>query len=403
MKIEHISFVVPGYPTKDDPQFTFVAETIRAIADQGIVCTVFTTQSISKSLFRGIKSRPSHWIDETKNGHRISIHQPKVISVSNVRLFGWSLSSLIAKQAIFKTFKKVSPKTDILYAHFWHSGVIAGEIANKYNIPLVVATGESKIWAKRLYPEKVIHNNLRKLVGLISVSTKNLNESRQLGLCDDVPNIILPNAIETSKFFPRDKWKMSQKYGFPQKAFIISFVGAFIERKGPLRLQEAVKRLGDSSIKVIYIGDGPQKPHGDEVLHAGRVPHDVVPEYLACSDIFVLPTLAEGCSNAIVEAMACGLPVVSSNLSFNEDILDESNSILVDPMNVQEIADAISYLRGNGCVLEAFGNNSQKKARDLSITNRVSKIIEFLEQSVFKMFEDCFEENRNRGLLKSSR
>lgn len=380
MKIEHISFVVPGYPTKDDPQFTFVAETIRAIADQGIVCTVFTTQSISKSLFRGVKSRPSHWIDETKDGNRISIHQPKVISVSNVRLFGWSLSSLIAKQAIFKTFKKVSPKTDILYAHFWHSGVIAGEIANKFDIPLVVATGESKIWVKRLYPEKVIHNNLRKLVGLISVSTKNLNESRQLGLCDDVPNIILPNAIETSKFFPRDKWKMRQKYGFPQKAFIISFVGAFIERKGPLRLQEAVKRLGDSSIKVIYIGDGPQKPHGDEVLHAGRVPHDVVPEYLACSDIFVLPTLAEGCSNAIVEAMACGLPVVSSDREYNYDILDRANSILVEPESITEISNAIYLLRNDNNLRTACSQESINRAKIFDIRVRASKIIIFMRE-----------------------
>jgi len=380
VKIEHISFVVPGYPTKDDPQFTFVAETIRAIADQGIVCTVFTTQSISKSLFRGVKSRPSHWIDETKDGNRISIHQPKVISVSNVRLFGWSLSSLIAKQAIFKTFKKVSPKTDILYAHFWHSGVIAGEIANKFDIPLVVATGESKIWVKRLYPEKVIHNNLRKLVGLISVSTKNLNESRQLGLCDDVPNIILPNAIETSKFFPRDKWKMRQKYGFPQKAFIISFVGAFIERKGPLRLQEAVKRLGDSSIKVIYIGDGPQKPHGDEVLHAGRVPHDVVPEYLACSDIFVLPTLAEGCSNAIVEAMACGLPVVSSDREYNYDILDRANSILVEPESITEISNAIYLLRNDNNLRTACSQESINRAKIFDIRVRASKIIIFMRE-----------------------
>ena len=69
--------------------------------------------------------------------------------------------------------------------------------------------------------------------------------------------------------------------------------------------------------------------------------HDVIAEYLNCADIFVSPTLAEGCSNSIVEAMACGLPIISSDLPFNHDILDEKNSILLDPVEVNEIALAI--------------------------------------------------------------
>ena len=114
MKIKHISFIVPGYPTKDDPQFTFVAETIRAIADQGIVCTVFTTQSISKTLFRGVKSRPSYWIDETKKGSKIDIHQSRVVSFSNFKIMGWSVSALISQRAILRTFRKVIDRKSVV-------------------------------------------------------------------------------------------------------------------------------------------------------------------------------------------------------------------------------------------------------------------------------------------------
>lgn len=380
MKIKHISFIVPGYPTKDDPQFTFVAETIRAIADQGIVCTVFTTQSISKTLFRGVKSRPNYWIDETKKGSKIDIHQSRVVSFSNFKIMGWSVSALISQRAILRTFRKVIPETDILYAHFWHSGVIAGEIANRYNIPFVVATGESKIWVQNLFSKSYIQKRLKKLAGVISVSTKNLQESEELRLINGAPSIILPNAIDTGKFRRLDKVALREKCNFPQDIFIISFLGAFIERKGPLRLLEAVEKLADSSIKILFIGAGPQEPNGDAVLFKGRLPHALVPEYLSCSDVFVLPTLAEGCSNAIVEAMACGLPIISSNLPFNTDILDENNAILIDPLDVEDIAKAISLLKTQPNMLNNMGINSFKKASNLSIESRAKKILGFLNE-----------------------
>lgn len=63
--------------------------------------------------------------------------------------------------------------------------------------------------------------------------------------------------------------------------------------------------------------------------------------------MFCLPTLNEGCSNAIVEAIACGLPIISSNLPFNDDILDSSNALLVNPESVDDIASAIKQLMDN--------------------------------------------------------
>ncbi|MGE4284941.1 MAG: glycosyltransferase family 4 protein [Clostridia bacterium] len=320
------------------------------------------------------------WTDKTPAGNSIAIYQPKIFTFSNFVLLGWSVSALITKRAVVKTFEKIKPKPDILYAHFWSSGVVAGEIANKYNLHFVVATGESKIWVQDLYHDNYIQKRLKRLAGVISVSTKNLDESKKLGLGKGVPSIVLPNAIDESKFRVLDKQTLRKKYNFPQDVFIVSFLGAFIERKGPLRLLEAVERIADPAIKILFIGAGDQEPNGDAVLFKGRLPHVLVPEYLSCSDVFVLPTLAEGCSNAIVEAMACGLPIISSNLSFNKDILDDSNAIFVDPMNVKEIAEAIQFLKNDAGVCKTKGTCSYVKSRDLSITSRAKNILRFLNE-----------------------
>ena len=96
-------------------------------------------------------------------------------------------------------------------------------------------------------------------------------------------------------------------------------------------------------MKSIFIGSGEQTPEIDGILFCGKLPHDQIVHYLNAADVFVLPTLAEGCSNAIIEAMACGLPIISSDLPFNDDILDAENSIRVNSLDVESIAEAIRF------------------------------------------------------------
>ena len=92
------------------------------------------------------------------------------------------------------------------------------------------------------------------------------------------------------------------------------------------------------------------QPDCEGILFKGKLPHEEIPLYLNTADVFVLPSLAEGCSNSIVEAMACGLPVISSDLSFNYDILNADNSILVNPNDVGEISAAIKKLMDEGYI-----------------------------------------------------
>ena len=94
----------------------------------------------------------------------------------------------------------------------------------------------------------------------------------------------------------------------------------------------------------------------------------------------MLPTRAEGCCNAIIEALACGLPVISSNLPFNKDVLDNSCSILVDPDNIKEISNALKTLVTDYKLRTDLSYGSLEKSKELTISNRAKSIISFIKK-----------------------
>lgn len=133
----------------------------------------------------------------------------------------------------------------------------------------------------------------------------------------------------------------------------------------------------------LFIGrPGEEQPSCNNILFQGPVKHEKLITYLNSADIFVLPTLHEGCCNAIVEAIACELPVVSSDRSFNHDILNEDNAILVNPEDPKQVAKAIIRLRDNGDLYEHLAEGARNTAKTLTIDIRANKIISFIEQKI---------------------
>ena len=107
--------------------------------------------------------------------------------------------------------------------------------------------------------------------------------------------------------------------------------------------------------------------------------HEIVSDFLNAIDVFCLPTLSEGSCNAIVEAMACGCPIISSNLPFNDDALDETNSIRVDPSSVGDIKRAIETLKEHPEKREVLSQRSLEKAKEFEIGQRANRILTFIK------------------------
>jgi glycosyltransferase involved in cell wall biosynthesis len=191
--------------------------------------------------------------------------------------------------------------------------------------------------------------------------------------------------VDTTFFHATEKnYKLRKELGVNDDDFLIIFVGSFIKRKGCGILAEAINIIDDPHIKVIFVGNTLPGDEDDPIckgiVYKGKIAHDQLPAYYSCADVFVLPTQKEGCSNAIVEALAMGLPVISSKGAFNDDILNEENSIRVDATNVQELKEAIITLQGDLPKREKMKLSALKVSRNNTINIRAQRILGFIIQ-----------------------
>lgn len=378
-----ICVVSPDFPTTKTIDFVFVEQLCRAFCSRGENVTVIAPQSLTKCLVRGVPFSPYKYRVNLSSNMFFNVIRPKFVTVGNARGLLSNINKKYFDKAVDRVLRSLETKPDVIYCHFWQSGRAAMQYAHSNNIPLFVASGEEHITKERIeFTTEEIRQISEYLSGVINVSTNNQKECIAIKLHTQDNSKVIPNGIDDTLFKQMSKDNCRKGKGINSKEFVVAFVGQMKERKGPLRLDAALKKLNDDKIKVFYIGSGDQEPEYQGVLFRGTIPHSELPVYLSASDVFVLPTRQEGCCNAIIEALACGLPVVSSDLPFNYDVLNKKNSILINPENVDEIAEAIQYLKNNPHIRKEMSLNAIETAKELTLNERANKIISFIKNSL---------------------
>lgn len=373
----NIFVLCDGYPSKKNYGGIFVSQLCDKFADMGNNVSIIAPQSLTNLLVRGNGMSACRFTHTTKGGNEVEVYRPYYVSFSNIN-FLRKIGNISCHRAIASIIKKIGVKQDIFYGHFWHNAYMLYNLINKSGKPLFVATGESTISFHMFLPEKRKSAFCNYIKGVICVSTKNKEESIKKGLTTAEKCIVIPNAVDETIFYLKNKNQCRQKLGFPLDCLIIAYIGSFTISKGVLRLSNAIELLNDSLIKSIFIGQGKHVPNCEGILYSGFLDHDEIANYLNSADIFVLPTLAEGSSNAIVEALACGIPIISSNCTFNYDTLNEYNSILINPSNIDEISNAIKTLKDNLALRIRLSNGAKESAKELTLSSRAKKIINYI-------------------------
>jgi glycosyltransferase involved in cell wall biosynthesis len=197
--------------------------------------------------------------------------------------------------------------------------------------------------------------------------------------------VVLPNGVDTNFFNPNTPSnEITNRYSLEGKSTVL-FVGRLAKIKGVDYLLKAadiiVKKFGYKNTVFILVGPhtfaGVDNPLGmDEILNyieqhqlgkniilTGSLPLEEVRVLYAASDIFVLPSLAEGDPLVTLEAMASGKPVIGTKVGgIPHHIRDGWNGFLIDPANEQQLAGKIKYLMDNPEERKIMGENSRRYA-----------------------------------------
>ncbi|MBP2029966.1 hypothetical protein J2755_000900 [Methanohalophilus levihalophilus] len=176
---------------------------------------------------------------------------------------------------------------------------------------------------------------------------------------------VVPNGVDTTQFkiYNKDvqrKWFERNFETDLADGINIIYVGRFSEEKG---LRYLIKSLDyiDLPFKLFLAGDGPQKSEIAKLIEAsglngkvcilGKVPHENLSKLLNAMDIFVLPSISmEGFSNSMLEAMACGLPIVTTHVGAGSEVITDDVGFVAEIKNPSQIADGIlkyAYLDRN--------------------------------------------------------
>ncbi|EKD58410.1 MAG: glycosyl transferase group 1 protein [uncultured bacterium] len=186
---------------------------------------------------------------------------------------------------------------------------------------------------------------------------------------------VVYNGIAVNEFFP-------QVENLNSEQFTIICVSRVTPRKGIRFLIQAFKILSGryENMRLLIVGDGNEKKSledlvqgldlKDKVEFAGIVSHDKLLPYYQRADVFVLPSLNEGMSNVMLEALACGLPVVATETGGTKELLtDGLNGLVVRMKDADDIADKIERLILDRNLKNAMSLESRKLAETLSWGN----------------------------------
>jgi glycosyltransferase involved in cell wall biosynthesis len=206
--------------------------------------------------------------------------------------------------------------------------------------------------------------------------------------------VIVPGATDTERFHPRPDRDIAALEDEP----VLLYHGRVDRRKGVMELIEAFDQLRGQGrkLRLIVSGIGPDVEAvrsrvaelnlGDDVEMTGHADYFAAADVYRRGDIFVSPTYSEGFSNTILEAMASGLPIVSTNAVGVVDCLtDGSNALLVEPREVDGLAQAIARIIDDAPLRRRLAHQSLEEVRSLyswhAIGRRIQEIYRDLQGS----------------------
>lgn len=379
----HVLFIPSWYENKSIPTLgSFFREQAEAMAKENIRVTIAypgfnSIKSIGKDMYG-----KSQYI---KNG--VHVYRDDSYNLFYDRL-PIDIKSRLFKRKLFKLYRKIVKERGVPDIIHIHSSVLAGYggicLGNRYKIPVVITEHSSAFLQNNFkYDQK-------KLV------TKCLNESDCIiavsnGLKENIlkytenPEIrVIPNIIDIDRFSILNSNEESDKFTFLTVCYLNKNKGLDVLLKA-----FALKYKNKEKFELVIGGDGYEKENLINLTHIlqiekqvkflGPLTREQVNLEMNKANCFVLPSRFETFGVVLIEALSCGLPIISTKTSGPLDIVNKSNGILVDIENVNQLALAMDKIYKNyntyikddirkNCINMYSEKNIISKIKDIYIT-----------------------------------
>jgi glycosyltransferase involved in cell wall biosynthesis len=270
----------------------------------------------------------------------------------------------IPSVASYKTFLESVKSSDLIHVHGhpYLSSLIAAKIAKKYSKPLVLTQHNTFIeynnfWDKieKLNDLAIGREVLKEAEKIIVVSNATKNYVLSLG-ADSEKIRVLHNGVDVNRFRPLTgvKDEMRKKLGISKDSSVVLTVRRLVYKNGIDTLIESAKIAVKKNPRLVFlvVGKGPDFGKVKEKIEqlgiqenfrlTGFISDEDLPFYYNVADFFVLPSKSgEGLPLVALEAMACGVPVIATNVGGTSEVMKEGSGKLVPPNSPDSLAEAI--------------------------------------------------------------
>ena len=348
-----------------------------------------------QSLIRRFKPhfRPEAPLQEIQDG--ITVYHPRFFSIPGALkwLDGYFLA--ISTYSIMKKLKREF-NFNIIDSHFaYPDGFAATRLGKWLSVPVTITLRGTEVpHAKSITKRPFLLKALKSAAKVFSVSNSLKMHMVNLGAQEDKITVV-GNGVDIEKFYPVDGSEWRKKLGIKETDKVLITIGAIVERKGFHRVIEIMPDLlrTNSELHYLVVGGGGVEGDWTEKLQTqvrnlqlennvhflGAMPPVELKKVLSAADVFVLSTRNEGWANVILEAMACGLPVIATDVGGNSEVIcNQDIGKIVRFDEPVELKNAITE-----AIEKKWNKNTiVKYARDNSWTKRVKLLVSEFEKLI---------------------